>query len=163
MATSTSAVTSPSECEEGTVSGLSAGLETMEIGTAKAVDEGTVSSLRTGPDALAIGTAKAFEKGYEYHYRTGRVGAEFVYRCTRGSDFSSAGEILYIVCEDGYYVAHDGWVNDENRLTLRQPVFVQRTISARKVIIAGSSTMRLTRPVPGQRPIGAVIWPLRLV
>ena len=123
MATSTSAVTSPSECEEGTVSGLSAGLETMVIGTAKAVDEGTVSSLSTGPDALAIGTAKAFQRGYEYCYRKGRVGEEFVYRCTKGSDYSLKGENLYILFENGYYVAYDAHINADQRLVLRQPVF----------------------------------------
>ena len=95
-------------------------------GRSAVAEGGTVSSLSAGPETLAIGTAKAFEKGYEYHYRKGRVGAEFVYRCTRGSDFSLAGENLYIVCEDGYYVAHDGWVNDENRLILRQPIFRTR-------------------------------------
>ena len=41
-------------------------------------EEGTVSRLSTGPETLAIGTAKAFEKGYEHHYKKGRVGAEFV-------------------------------------------------------------------------------------
>ena len=91
-----------------------------------AITEGTVSRLSTGPEALVIGTAKAFQKGYEYHYRKGRVGEEYMYQCAKGSDYSMAGEVLYIVCEGEYYVAHDGWTNHENRLTLRQPVFRTR-------------------------------------
>ena len=122
------AVSSLSEYEEGTVSSLSAGLETLVIGTAKAVDEGTVSSLSAGPETLAIGTAKAFAKGLEYHYRKGRVGEEFVYRCTKGSEFSLAGEILYILWEDGYYVAYDAHINADQRLVLRQPVFRTKDI-----------------------------------
>ena len=108
------------------MSGLSAGLETMVIGTAKAVDEGTVSSLSTGPDALAIGTANAYKKGYEYCYKKGRVGEEVMYRCTKGSDYSLKGENLYILSENGYYVAYDAHINADQRLVLRQPVFRTR-------------------------------------
>ena len=87
-----------------------------------------MSSLCTGPDALAIGTAKAFEKGYEYCYRQGHVGDEWMSRCEKGSDYSLEGENLFILFENGYYVAYDAHINADQRLVLRQPVFRTKDI-----------------------------------
>ena len=84
------------------------------------------ASLEAAPEALSIGTAKAFQKGYDYRDVKIRMGEEFALKCTEGSEYAKAGESLLIVREGSYYVAHDGYVNDEQRVVLRQPVFRTR-------------------------------------